>query len=199
MKHNAIALLAAAICLFPTLSTSQDGGAVETIIGDEKVEQTFHKNGKPKSDARKRKARDGKWVAHGVVKTWYPSGATRGILSYNMGVPTGTWKTFDENGKQYDERVYKEGKPTGTWKRFYDSGQVMDESTCKSVSATVTEVRMKVYNENGKVREEGRWRREALVGKKPTNVKDGKWLYYDDNGQLEKTEVYSKGKLEPED
>ncbi len=199
MITRTIIALGMALAVLATQSIAQDGGAVETIIGDQKVEKTFHENGKLKTEARKRKAPDGDWVPDGIVRTWYPSGAKRGELHYKMGVPAETWRTYYENGKQFDERVYKDGQPSGTWKRFYDNGQLMDSSTFKAVDAAVTEVHLKVYHENGKLKEEGKWRREAKQGRQPTNVKDGEWKYYDSNGQLERTEIYRNGQLQAKD
>ena len=199
MHAKLIPLLAGMLLALPTLVSGKDYESIETIIGDQKVVKTFHENGKMRSEERQKKNEKGKWVPDGIVKTYYPSGAKRGLLKFKMGVPVDTWKTFFENGKQYDERVYDKGTPTGTWKRFYDSGKPMEETVFKKISETVTEVHQKTFFKNGKVNEQGKWKRTAIPGKKPTNFKDGKWLYYDEKGKLTKTEHYSEGKIKKKD
>ena len=198
MITRTILSLGIALLFLASESFAQDGGSITTMVGDQKVEKSFHSNKQLKTEARKRKNGDGEWVTDGIVRTWYASGKKRGELQYKMGVPSGTWKTFYENGKPFDERVFENGKPSGTWKRFYESGKLMDSSSFKAVDDSVMEVSMKVFHKNGKLKEEGKWRREAKKGKKPTSVKDGKWSYFDSEGELERTEVYKDGKLQTE-
>ena len=54
---------------------------------------------------------------------------------------------------------------------------------------------MKVYHENGKISQEGKWVRTLKDSGRPTNVKDGQWLYYNKLGKLEKTEFYKNEQL----
>ena len=161
-------------------------------IGDQRLEETYHPNGKPKTVAIKKRTEAG-WVTDGVVRTFYASGKKRGILQFKMGLKHGYWESFYEDGTQYSESHYSNGQPINTWKRYYTNGQLMDESRFEKISASTWYVHMKVYTQSGSLRESGRWKRQLKAGQKEVSQKDGEWRYFDAQGTIERTEQYVDG------
>jgi len=170
---------------------AQNGGAIETMIGDTKERVTFHDNGKKKVQVLLKKNKAGEWVPDGTVSTWYPSGNRRATQEFRMGVRHGTWESFYDNGKQFNKLEYQDDEVTGEARHWYDTGtlQSLDKFTTKDGELHVAHI---AYHPNGKESEKGNYLRKA--GSKES-VKTGTWKHYDEQGKLTKEEEYVDGKV----
>lgn len=175
----------------PMNPPDNQGGEIAVQIGDTKEDIKFHSNGKKKSAALLKKNQKGAWVPDGIVRTWYPSGNKRGILSFKMGAKHGVWKSYYENGQQYNQREYAEGKLVNTATTWFENGKAAEVTTFSYKKNNMT-ISQTIYYENGRKKEEGRWVKNEGD---ENSFKDGLWIFYSDEGTVLKKELYKKGKL----
>ena len=127
------------VALTTAAMAPQDGGTIETQIGDAKERITFHENGQKALQVLLKKNKADKWVPDGVVRTWYPSGDRRAIQRFRMGVSHGKWESYYENGKQFNSIEYKDGEVVGVARHWYDSGSLdtVDRFSTRNVDMRV--------------------------------------------------------------
>lgn len=105
----------------------------------------------------------------------------------------GEWKSFYSNGQLEWEGYFQTGKKHGVFKyydekgeveeiRKYDNGKRLEDSEDLMVLDT-----KKKYYEDGTVKMKGTYR--------PDGTEHGIFKYFDENGEIEKTEVYDDGNL----
>lgn len=103
----------------------------------------------------------------GLWKEYYESGKISTEATYKAGKTNGTLKEYDENGTVVNEKVYKSDILTkDTW--YNSKGNVLGQFTIGKGEVNVTE-----YYPNGA---------EAGRGNYERNMKNGEWIYYDQNG-----------------
>lgn len=177
------------VALTTAAMAPQDGGTIETQIGDAKERTTFHENGQKAVQTLLKKNKADKWVPDGVVRTWYPSGDRRAIQRFRMGVRHGKWESYYENGNQYNSLEFKDGEVVGVARHWYDSGtpQSVDRFSARNGDVIVSHV---AYHSNGKISEKGDYIRKAGTTK---SLKTGPWKHFDDKGQLTKEALYVDG------
>lgn len=108
---------------------------------------------------------------------YYDNGQVKFIGSYNaQNEPHGEWTTYYRNGQIERQGVYSKGHPTGTWKEYYDNGQLKAQlAFLLRGNETVKNGNYVMYHENGKVAVKGRY----ISGRKV-----GKWIKYDEEGNV---------------
>lgn len=129
-----------------------------------------------------------------VRKDYYPDGKVKIAATYNEeGNLEGIRREYAEDGsieKSYIFRngimigegiVTEKGERDGFWKEYYDSGKLRGEGRYKK---DIRDGEWKYYHENGKLEQLGAYREG-----KP----EGEWSWYHDNGSLLREEYYFKG------
>ncbi|MCD4728446.1 MAG: hypothetical protein K8R46_12335 [Pirellulales bacterium] len=184
--------IAVLLVALSTPAIAQDGGVIETQIGDAKERITFHNNGQKKVQVLLKKDKDDNWVPDGVVRTWYPSGNRRAVQRFQMGVRHGKWESYYDNAKQYSSIEYKEGEVVGEARHWYDSGtlQSVDNfSTRKNGDLLVSHI---AYHSNGNISEKGDYIRKPGTR---SSLRTGQWKHFDEEGQLTREELYVDGNV----
>ena len=102
-------------------------------------------------------------------KIFYDSGKLKEEMRYKNGLLNGYYKTYDKNGKLIKAILYIDGIP----QNFTDELAVLD-------------IR-KEYYENGRVKVEGIYNK--------SDQENGLFNYFDENGKIEKSEIYLQGVL----
>lgn len=122
-------------------------------------------------------------IEHGPVTWYFPSGGLLTQGRYVNGKKEGTWKRYHENGVVRDSAFYAGGQLAGTRLRWHENGSLAD-STVVDPAGGVTRVwlRHSVY---------------ASVYWTPDTTRQGRWMYYYPNGQLQAIEDYADGKPTP--
>ena len=106
-----------------------------------------------------------------------------------MGLRHGTWKSYYENGQQYNVAEYKDGKAVGELRHWYDSGaiQSIDILTYDKGELSVSHI---AYHANGPIRERGTYVRQRGETR---SVRSGKWEYFDKEGRQTQEEHFVNG------
>lgn len=122
------------------------------------------------------------------VKLYYPNGNLKSDIKYNEGYPE-FWVDYNEGGTViYQEEMDKTATYYLYKKFFYDNGapqRIMELSNKKSKEYTYFE-----YYPDGKIKIEGH---KVYSDTFFDYVNHGKWKYYDESGNVTKTEEYNKG------
>jgi antitoxin component YwqK of YwqJK toxin-antitoxin module len=151
----------------------------------------------------------------GKIKIIYSSGQTFAELYYNTGVENGTQYYYYETGKKQSVFNKSNGIAQGIQYYYYENGKKMMEQTYKNniidgITIYYYEDETKesegylkgeprkerklghwiYYYRNGKKKEEGEWKIGGRHG--DGNIQTGIWKYYDEKGNLIKTEEYNK-------
>lgn len=90
------------------------------------------------------------------------------LINLDPDVEHGNCIYFHKNGNKMSEGEMKKGYKTGVWKDYYPNGNIKLEYQFIVVNPHVDQ----------------------------GSEKHGKWSYYDENGSLEKIEIYNRGSLE---
>lgn len=129
----------------------------------------------------------GKYYNEQKDSTWLYYSEEDGSLSaeeyYISGKAEGTWKNYYPSGQVAEEITYQEGVKQGPWTQFFSDGAV--KSKGNYVEGRL-DGRFVIFHLDGNVHVSGNY----LSGEK-----DGTWVYLNEIGELEKKEVYKKGKL----
>jgi antitoxin component YwqK of YwqJK toxin-antitoxin module len=119
----------------------------------------------------------------------------------------GVWRFYDRKGILLSVEEYKNGKKHGNYKVYNLDGSLSRETTF--VNGVENGYR-KTYNANGDLLTEGNYKDGVMdgvqkiykdgqlniIGAYQHAVRDGEWKYYDESGNLIKTEVYKLGILQ---
>jgi len=108
--------------------------------------KSYNKNGKLSSESN---YKDNEF--HGIHKNYYDNGVLRSESNYIHGKLDGLSKKYYENGVLETESHNKDGNPIGTLKWYFPNGKIQLENYFKGGKL----VGWKLYNEMGKVTEEG--------------------------------------------
>lgn len=124
--------------------------------------------------------------------------------SYKDGLLDGESAWFSKEGKKLLSEKYSKGKLHGEQNSYYDNGKL--KSTVKYVNGRINGV--KAYDKNGKVLHESNFKDGTGIwkfywsngnlseeGKYTSWRKDGVWKKYREDGSLDMTTTYDKGKL----
>lgn len=147
---------------------------------------------------------NGVWFYPSGKKMVDITGDTTGYVHWNYYYENGTPKkdvyTFKEglihvieyceDGKKKEENYYDK---QFNYLSYYCSGR-KNEQGIKDKHGTFIGLYIHWY-ENGRLAEKGHYVVKKETLNSTETVKDGKWIYYDENGKLLKTEKYKKGKL----
>ncbi len=90
---------------------------------------------------------------------------------------------YHENGKLREEGGYDENQhPSGEWRHYDDAGHLIQIMIYSKEATGVFEAQCTRYHSNGKVSENGKYRNGQQFGE---------WKYYNEAGNLVKTDHYS--------
>lgn len=162
-------------------------------------------------------------VRTGKYESFFEDGGISVKGNYNSkGLKEGLWQHFYVNGKPACLLMYNNGNLRGEAVYYYENGMLKSRGQYVSVQSTEVvkgqvSVRYeelkagnwKYYYENGQLKSEGNYldrnpskpmdmsREEnpevpEVFGK---NLKDGKWIHYDQEGNFLKTEFFTSGEL----
>lgn len=138
-----------------------------------------------KEDAKEDSTKDG------LIEGFYDNGQLEWNENWKDGKEHGRWENYFKNGKLQLVENFKEGKLNGPWTSYYESGQILTRGNNKDGHHEGLE---EGFYENGQLEHKGNY-------KKPTSEfnflgdKDGLWEYFDEEGNLTKTEKYMNGEL----
>lgn len=127
---------------------------------------------------------------HGISKSWYKSGAMKGYLKYKKGLVIVN-KVWWKNGQQRWEHHYKKGYRSGKHKTWSEDGVQLslEEYRNNGIDRTTTR-----WHRNGQLKEKGDY--TTIVETYSSRIqKAGTWQYWDESGQLIKTERWKDGQV----
>lgn len=96
-------------------------------------------------------------------------------MGYKRGVKHGKWITYYDNGQMFEYKEYNNGAETGEFKQYFKNGQLKLEVKIVDGKWSGT---MRNYYPNGN---------PANIGLYQEGLKEGKWVFYDERGNVEKT------------
>lgn len=131
---------------------------------------------------------EGKYIEQKKDSTWTYYSEQYGTVSslefYETGIPVGTWKVYyAETGRLAEEVPYKEGVKHGKWKQYFTDGKLKSEADY--VDGELNGL-MVIYHLNGNVEVSGTFK---------NSLKEGTWIYFDENGATVSREEYREGVL----
>lgn len=144
----------------------------------------------------------------GECKSYHPNGQLKKIENYNSdGQKHGEFHEYTENGIHTLTDLYEKGQII-TKTILYESGQIKEQQTYEDMEyvdpamakmygnmAQKTKMhvaRVKMFYDNGVLATTGTWRIDTYTG---TSTKLGEWIFYYDNGDFGKKEVYDASGL----
>ncbi len=127
---------------------------------------------------------------------------------YHKGMLNGVWKTYDKQERLISERTYVRDTLHGVWVRYYTDQKVYSISLYDKGELTY----VSKYYPNGYLEVHGgyEWckvkRKEIFIEgddfvevekevSRWESVKNGKWVYYSEEGEKVKLETYLEGSL----
>jgi len=133
-------------------------------------------------------SKDGKWTE------WYENGQKKLEQNYKCGRVIGKWTTWDENGQKMFEGNYKDGGlpgirfaiREGKWIVWDENGQIKSERNYKEDIEIGEGGSIITRYENGQKEAEVNWK---------DGKKDGKLIWWDENGQIMEEQYYKMGEL----
>lgn len=140
---------------------------------------SFWQNGKIKAT--------GKYISQEKDSTWNyysPQDTLTSIENYKAGKPHGVWKNFYPDGKLAEETYYANGMKHGSSKTYFTSGSLKMSAVYKNDSFDGLLIH---YHLNGK---------PFIKGNYVTGLKEGEWLYLNENGIKDSMDVYYNGVLQ---
>ena len=152
--------------------TKEDG----SIAMKEGVSTSFFSNGFPNGVYNYRAGK-----LDGLCVDYYSFGQIRYIRNYQNGIEEGVYSEFYENGQLKETGFYQHGFKFGKWSEYFITGSIMS-------SGHFIVIETNEYN-------------CSLYGIKSCStsyfsLKDGIWEYKDQDGVVQKTEIYKYGRLE---
>ena len=141
------------------------------------------------------------------TKTVHPNGKLMSNGKYTDKAKDSLWKYYDEAGSMLAEEFYLENKKEGEWKTFHKEGGISEILTYKN---DVLNGKWIQFCTDGTLKLEANYADGAMEGmavyyyntgviKAKGNftkgLKNGRWEFFTREAQLEKTEIYSEGRL----
>ena len=147
--------------------------------GTEARTKTFHPNGKLMAE--------GKYLNEKKDSIWHYYSEFDGILLseeiYDRGMKTGKWRTFYPDGSVAEVFTYVDDKKHGPWRQYFTNGSVKLKATYIHGKL---EGQITIYHVNGIVNVSGSYK---------NNFQDGIWMYFNDEAENTKKEIYEEGDL----
>ena len=143
----------------------------------------------------------------GEAKEFYPNGSVKMEAFFKNGIPQGTVKTYDKQGRLIASEEYKNGKRDGKIELFNSEGIIEVQAFYKGGKK---HGKRTFYYETGEPMHEENFNNGLLEGERKTfakngsllivenyknNLLSGKKIFYSENGQPNKIEIYEEGKL----
>ncbi|WP_281614419.1 toxin-antitoxin system YwqK family antitoxin [Flammeovirga sp. SubArs3] len=141
--------------------------------------KAYFENGKISEEGQfTKKQKSGPW------KTYYNDGQLKMTKTFVNGFEEGDAMIYNHKGALLTKEKYRKGRLVGIRIEYFDDGKtvLMETPYDKGYIYGV----VKKYYRNGQIRE---------IGKKYKEKKLDTWKYFDENGLLEKEEIYNKGTL----
>jgi antitoxin component YwqK of YwqJK toxin-antitoxin module len=121
-------------------------------------------------------------VLNGKTSTFYNDGKKQLEVNYQDGVRHGLALNWYESGSLKEKVEYDKGKLLA-FEKFYENGQSQGKVNIEEAYLNGESV---YFYENGKVFKKGYWKND---------LKHGHWLTFDENSNLEYTEIFDNGKF----
>lgn len=143
-----------------------------------------------------------------ALATYYHSNSVKSAVGYYVNKQKeGVWRFYDTKGIILSKEEYKNGQKHGSYVVYNLDGSVSRET--QFVNGVEHGYR-KTYGKNGQLLTEGGYKDGVMDGMQKIYkggvlniegayqhaVRDGEWKYYDESGNLIKTEVYKLGVLQ---
>ena len=180
-----------------SISFLKNGKAIDTS-------KTFYKTGKPEGIILNEK--DGK---HAAATLFHENGKLKATGFYVDRIKDSTWNYFNEDGKLTAVEGYKTGIKHGTWRVFYENGQLAEETfwingkregihhqyfkdgnrKAEIIFKNDTYSGIaKMFHTNSKL-----W----FAGNYKKGLREGSWVYFNEEGVQDSVEIYRNGELIP--
>jgi len=114
---------------------------------------------------------------------FYPNGTKAAEIAYKMGVENGRAKVYYQDGSLLEELDWVNGQKDGLWRQFYPSGKKRLETKFINNQKNGPFI---MYQENNAYDMKGTYK---------NGLRDGTWQFFDQSGKLQRTELYTMGKL----
>jgi antitoxin component YwqK of YwqJK toxin-antitoxin module len=122
----------------------------------------------------------------GLWKRYYPNGAVRSEIYYQVGKPEGPYKLYYANGKVEETGRWHDGKLTDRFQRYHSNGILKEALTYNQEGNR--HGRQQYYHENGTM---------ALEVDMQLGAEQGVQKRYDEQGQLMEERNFDNGKSKP--
>lgn len=120
-------------------------------------------------------------IRHGRTETFWPNGGRRAVEEYRLGVATGQWQAWSEAGALESEAFFLEDQGSFVEREFWDNGQLRQETPYLD---GVAHGRVTAFWPNG-------W--PMTHGMMIRGVRDGLWPVWDEAGLLLQEERWQDG------
>lgn len=153
--------------------------------GQIKIFKNFYENGQVERNFTSTDIR------HCKLEIFYEDGKARSTITYYDGNPQNEYDYFRNGNPEYVEENDKSMEFLFKRNSYFENG--LPESSFELIDKKSKRYIKKEYYENGRVKEEG-----DMYYKKDLQdyQKEGTWTYYDEKGNVLKTEKYHNGQLE---
>ena len=137
-----------------------------------------------------------------IIKKYYDNG-NLSLEKFSSDNRVQKWIKYHKNGKKWYEVEYKKwsfyrGKEKiGVYTEWYESGKIKQIENHSVIEYDYTLKKFSYYS-NGKVKVEKNYYVEFIESPsspKPGTYKHGTWIYYNEDGSLQKEEIYKDGEL----
>ena len=118
----------------------------------------------------------------GLSQEYSDKGVLISEITYEKGLKNGNFKEFYQDGTPAIEGGFVKDMYEGVWKYYDAEGYLIGEANFSNGNGTV-----KMFDTEGIVKQTVPYK---------NNLIDGEEIYYDKNGNIEKTILYSKGRLQ---
>lgn len=153
--------------------------------GQIKIFRNFYENGQVE---RSYSSTDNR---HSKVEIFYDDGKPRSTIQYYDGNPQNEYDYFRNGNPEYIEENDKDMEFLYKRNSFTESG--IPISSFELVDKKTKKYAKKEYYENGRIKEEGPMYFHKDLG---DYLKEGVWTFYDEKGNVIKTEKYHNGMVE---
>ena len=121
-------------------------------------------------------------ILNGKTSTFYNNGTKQLEVNYQDGLRDGEALNWYESGILKEKVEFEKGKLL-SFEKFYENGQ--SQGKVSIVDGTLNGESIYFY-ENGSIYKKGYWKND---------LKHGHWMTYDENSNLEYTEIFDNGKF----
>lgn len=155
------------------------------IDGQIKIYKNFYENGQVERSFTSTDAR------HSKLDVFYEDGKPRSTIQYYDGNPQNEYDYFRNGNPEYIEENDKDMEFLYKRSSFTESGVPI--SSFELIDKKSKKYSKKEYYENGRLKEEGAMYYHKDLG---DYLKEGSWTFYDEKGNVTKTEKYHNGMVE---